>query len=958
VLNLNQITTDVPRVIYAQNGYSDLHPITTRWQTSLDRGVFPVAMKTDIDGRVYTFDSKGTLSEYSRAGDLVRNFPVPGTTNVAEDVYDAIDRIVVDEAGYIYVAVSKSTGGVETKLFQIKRVTEENGFFKVHWSITTSAVQAFDFDVRGAVLVICGSFASNDHRLLKYSDIYNKEPNLDWNIQTSNLSNRPRRVKLGHQGASYICQSPDSGTPPFRVGKWFANGSKAWAAEAALGGVGCGLVLNDDNDVITCGPKDGDDIVIRKLLDLGTSYSSTEHSAGTGALTIGVLPTDGSTVTIGYTIYTYRTVITDSVANEVLIGISVTTAALNLSDAINHTTGLNTYSDATPVNLQVTGSPAAGVLTVTGKVKGAAANQIATTTTVAGASWAAANLTGGADVADGGAWSGTDAVDVYRGSPGSRTTTLVLDSNDDVYLAVNTINVGKQVEKRQGNSGHFLYGYSPSDPVTTYSKSITADPIANEPVYRTLSVTGPQQVYVATSSVADLDNIHCMHVVTKDHDRGPNAVTRTQVYTGMCAGNLVTFLSGSSPSSPGGGSGCFEPSTLYPSSTVAFGKLYFSDGIADLVYDPEGFEEIPRRDFVEEWKTEKGGGLMPPNAKLLATCFGRVFRARFSDDGQDWACSERGNPLNYSFFPNNPTDARAIKGNDSRVGVCPDIINALIPYATDLLYFGCDHSIHAMVGDPGARGQFVLVSNTTGVALGMPWCMDPSGVLYFFGSRGGVWALAPGGIPVDITETSIGSALLAVDLTAFKPIMAWNTELQTLHLYFASYRGDASGVQHWRWERHKGWWPDEFSDPSLEPTAIAVFDGDDPNDRKVVIGCADGRVRFIDRTAITDDGFRIESYIELGPFSGDSEVLFRAIYAVLASRQDGCDFEVFVGDEPDNLTSRFHGRFRAGANEWRRFRARGTYVVVRLYNASPGERWAFESMMAETEPIGMRGQRA
>jgi hypothetical protein len=32
--------------------------------------------------------------------------------------------------------------------------------------------------------------------------------------------------------------------------------------------------------------------------------------------------------------------------------------------------------------------------------------------------------------------------------------------------------------------------------------------------------------------------------------------------------------------------------------------------------------------------------------------------------------------------------------------------------------------------------------------------------------------------------------------------------------------------------------------------------------------------------------------------------------------------------------------------------------VVRLYNASPGERWAFESMMAETEPIGMRGQRA
>src|SRR6185436_3729321 len=151
VRDMNQIMTDAPRIIYAQNGYSDLHPVTTRWSTATDRGTYPKALQTDLDGRVYTFSNNGALSEFNRKGDLVRTFAVPGVTSTAGDVFSSIERIVVDEAGYIYVGVSKGAGGEETRIFQIRRVSEELGFFHVRWTLTTTAVLARDFAVRGGI---------------------------------------------------------------------------------------------------------------------------------------------------------------------------------------------------------------------------------------------------------------------------------------------------------------------------------------------------------------------------------------------------------------------------------------------------------------------------------------------------------------------------------------------------------------------------------------------------------------------------------------------------------------------------------------------------------------------------------------------------------------------------------------------------------------------------------------
>lgn len=103
----------------------------------------------------------------------------------------------------------------------------------------------------------------------------------------------------------------------------------------------------------------------------------------------------GETVTLGTQVYTLRVTPDDAIAGEVKIGVDATATVLNLKNAINGTAG--NYSAATPANGDASAAVAAGVLTATARVGGAAGNSIVTTETSAVASWAGATLTGGAD---------------------------------------------------------------------------------------------------------------------------------------------------------------------------------------------------------------------------------------------------------------------------------------------------------------------------------------------------------------------------------------------------------------------------------------------------------------------------------------------------------------------------------------------------------------------------------
>lgn len=939
VRDLNQVVTDVPRVTYAQRGYSDAYPLTERWSVAPEKGQSVLACAVDIDKSVYTVNAIGGVMILNPSGEVVRNFALPGPSDGVTPMVP-VRRIKIDETGAIYFAANH---GTDTTLFRYIRVSQEKGYFDLQWRITISSKSIVDFDIRNGDIVFVTQGGGNG-RLYKYIGVVDFEPEESWNRDVGFAE--PWSVRLGAQGAAYVGIRKTSTTEGI-LQKWTAGGDHVSGWDQTLGGIGDQMLITAGGDIITCGRKFGDDVVCRKIVDLGTTSSVDAGTQAAEDLTFSGVGADGDTVTItgdtGARVYTLRSVIDDDVANEVLIGASATDTAQNLADAINHTTSLTTYSDATTINLDVLASAAAGVVTVTARVAGEDGNAIAVETTSADASWGGASLSGGVD--GDGAWAGEDTEDIFDvvGYHGA----LEADSNGDLYIGIADLSVSKHFQKRGGAHGYVLAEYEPNGGPSQTVYGIGLPPI--EPNYHTRSITGPTYCYLGLSiGVPGTDNntVFRLDLTKALHDAGSDAVTRRVVYTGICGGDFVTFERDGVATIPSGGGGVVDDASLTMSSATIFGKVYFTDGISYSVYDPEGYDETPRRDSVSEWRAV-GIGEIPERAKLLVGWAGRAVIARTTDDPHAWAMSAKGNPLKWEFFAITPTVTDATIGSDSRYGPCPDIINALIPYSDDFLIVGGDSSIHQFTGDPGLGNGFRILSDVTGIAYQSPWCKDESGVLYFFGSRGGVYAMSPGSMPSKITTDTVDAELLDIDLAANRIVMVWDTNLQSLMIYVCARGVPDVATKHWCWEKQRGWFWDTYATQALQPTAATVFDGDSPDDRVVAIGRYDGRVMYIDRNAKDDDGERIESSVTFGPlapYGSEREAWFKSFQGCLASDQNGCDYEWLVGDAPDSMRSVDRGKLSPGLNPIVRSRARGSYVSFRLANLARGERWALESL--------------
>lgn len=130
----------------------------------------------------------------------------------------------------------------------------------------------------------------------------------------------------------------------------------------------------------------------------GTSvkYYTGPGSQAVGTLTATLNPANNETFTVGTQTYTWKTALTSaSSSNEILIGGTLALSLANAAAAINGADGGGTtYGSSTTPNLDVTAASAATTLTVTAKLSGIGGNAIATTETMANASWGGATLSG------------------------------------------------------------------------------------------------------------------------------------------------------------------------------------------------------------------------------------------------------------------------------------------------------------------------------------------------------------------------------------------------------------------------------------------------------------------------------------------------------------------------------------------------------------------------------------
>jgi hypothetical protein len=486
------------------------------------------------------------------------------------------------------------------------------------------------------------------------------------------------------------------------------------------------------------------------------------------------------------------------------------------------------------------------------------------------------------------------------------------------------------------------------------------------PDYRSdLTTKRVEHVFVGTNQAAiGADNIFKKRLVSSAQAGGS---PRSQINLGVSGGDIVKFTT-SGVTTPSGGSGALDSTAKYVQSTHLFRRAYWTDGRQYRFYDAIS-------NTVAEYKCLSAGAI-PSRCALIETWRGRIVLARSADEPQNWFMSKKDEPTNYDFFPATPSETDAVAGNNSPAGLCPDIINTIVPYSEDVLVFGGDRSIWMLVGDPAAGGRLELVSDITGMAFGRPWCKDPNGVVYFLGSRGGMYQWVPGAKPERISLHRIERQLQDIDFSAYFVRLVWNHQDEGVHIFQCPFGAGGTIVSHWFWEQKADAFAKDIFGSSaatnIQPCAAVVIDGDDIDDRVLLIGGEDGQVRRWNKDRKYDDTrtdgttkIPIDSIVTVFPIQPDfeshsgMETQFHGLTVTLADAGDGCRYELFASDEPESFgIARKQGVLRPGRNAPIWDRVSGTYCGLRLRNSGTEERWAFERAYIYATPAGMARTRA
>lgn len=519
-------------------------------------------------------------------------------------------------------------------------------------------------------------------------------------------------------------------------------------------------------------------------------------------------------------------------------------------------------------------------------------------------------------------------------------TSLTIDPQSNVYQAVTSgANTTVYRIKSDGSGTDWSYNYTDTSSID--GMSVVIDPLSvmdgatekSEHLYIGLDSTGTVGYGIAKLSMLS----------TTVGSSSPRSIETIAVCQGTIkkeSGGAWSTISGVT----------LDTGSRFIQAASGYNRVLFLDGTTYATYDAVS-------GTLAEWKATSAGAI-PARAKLLAIWNGRAVIGRFSDDPQNWAMSAVDDFDDWDFGPPDVTVTQAVLGNNSDAGRCPDIINAIIPYSDDLLLFGGDHTIYRMTGDPMAGGRLDRVTDITGIAFGNTWAKDERGVVYFFGSRGGVFRMVPGAIPEQISG-NIDVRMREIDVSTNKIGLAWNDTEGTLHVFITPWAGGAT--THYAWERDtESWWVDVFGTNAHNPLAVHIVDGDDPGDRLLLLGGSDGYVRHWDSAQDDDDGTYIESYAFCGPVmpGGDvQESKIHGLTGVLSAGSGTVTATAYASTRAEFSTigsAVYTATLTAGRNSpsWERSRGMAHWFKIGRLSPASAAYWDLETLNASAMPAG------
>lgn len=471
---------------------------------------------------------------------------------------------------------------------------------------------------------------------------------------------------------------------------------------------------------------------------------------------------------------------------------------------------------------------------------------------------------------------------------------------------------------------------------------------------------GSQRAGISKYLAAQLNSsnaIQCLDTVTTSsaYASATSMVVRSVVGVGVAGGTVKKFTSAGFTAATNGSSALSSTAPVIFSAEL-FGVVYFADGTNTKKWTAS-------TNTVAAWSASAGtfptnGGTYP---RLIEMWRGRIIMAGLVGDEHNWFMSKLGDATNFDYTGTD--EDTAVAGNNSKAGKMGDIINCIIPWSDEICLFGGDHSIWIFYSDPAAGGRLAQLTNITGMAFGRPWCIDPYGNVWFFGSRGGVYRMVSGnGLPERMTADTIDEELAEVDLTKVSVRMEWNDREQGVHLFLTDLTGGTSS--HYFYDvRNQAWWKDQLGSVSYNPVCTLTMDGDTSSDRAMLMGCRDGYLRKWDIDADDDDSTAIDSYCYIPITAGKhpGKLLLRELQPVLANNSGQMYYQGFCGPSTEDAvnagTASFSGIWREGRNPSLRRGMRGDAMFLKVGGNLANSTWALESLRAQIELVnpGLRG---
>ena len=359
-------------------------------------------------------------------------------------------------------------------------------------------------------------------------------------------------------------------------------------------------------------------------------------------------------------------------------------------------------------------------------------------------------------------------------------------------------------------------------------------------------------------------------------------------------------------------------------------------------------------------------GYVPVGCPIITLFRDRIVMGGAAYAPHVWYMSRAGNPRDFDYGQNADDFGRAIAGTTGDAGQVGEAITAIIPGSDDYLLFGTKHTLWIMRGDPAYGGSLDSLSRSVGVVDRTAWCHGPAGEVIFL-AEDGLYGLPPGGgVPEPLSMERIPDELRSIDISKTQVTMTFDPLAYGVHIFLTA-TGSVDTTSHWYMDWvGKGFWPVDFADPDLNPTAVCVWNPDADKSSSVLMGCADSRIRRFDKTKSTDDATEgsaaspntLTSEVVLGPIqlgASGGEGLLQSLEATFANESGvagSVAWEVRVGNTPaEALTATVFatGSWGNGISYRSRPRARGAWMTLTLRSTSS---WAMETIQGIVKTVG------